>query len=63
MQTLDPGIRCFSDLRAWMDAAAPDLAGRRILMYCTGARALCSAAGSVSMAYLVGVVQLACVQH
>lgn len=37
--TLDPRIRCFSDLRAWLDAAAPDLAGRRVLMYCTGARA------------------------
>ena len=38
VRTLDPRIRCFSDLRAWLDAAAPDLAGRRVLMYCTGAR-------------------------
>ncbi|KAK9843948.1 hypothetical protein WJX81_000209 [Elliptochloris bilobata] len=36
VQTLDPSIRCFSDLRAWLDAAAPNLAGRRVLMYCTG---------------------------
>lgn len=35
--TLDPRTRCFSDLPAWLDEHAYDkLAGRTVLMYCTG---------------------------
>jgi hypothetical protein len=33
---LDPRLRCFSDLRAWLDANLAALAGRKVLMYCTG---------------------------
>ena len=38
MPLLDPQLRCFADLRAWLDGeeAAGKLAGRRVLMYCTG---------------------------
>ena len=33
---LDPGTRTFSDLPAWLEAHQAELAGRRVLMYCTG---------------------------
>lgn len=31
-----PPTRCFSDLPAWIDAHAHELAHKRVLMYCTG---------------------------
>lgn len=36
MPLVNPQLRCFSDLRAWLDANLASLAGRRVLMYCTG---------------------------
>ncbi|KAL4519970.1 hypothetical protein Ndes2437B_g04392 [Nannochloris sp. 'desiccata'] len=34
--TLDPGTRAFSDLPAWFESNARKLAGKRVLMCCTG---------------------------
>jgi predicted sulfurtransferase len=34
--TLDPGTRAFSDLPAWFESNAHKLAGKRVLMCCTG---------------------------
>lgn len=34
--TLAPPTRCFSDLPAWLDRHEDELAGKQILMYCTG---------------------------
>ncbi|KAH9312448.1 hypothetical protein KI387_027483 [Taxus chinensis] len=36
VQTLDPKIRQYSDLPAWIDRHAEQLRGNNILMYCTG---------------------------
>ena len=36
VQAADPRLRCFGELRAWLDAHEQLLAGRRVLMYCTG---------------------------
>ncbi|CAN6469677.1 unnamed protein product [Victoria cruziana] len=36
VDTLDPGIRQYSDLPAWIDAHSDKLEGNCILMYCTG---------------------------
>ena len=36
MRAADPRLRCFGDLRGWLDAHEQLLAGRRVLMYCTG---------------------------
>lgn len=36
VQTLEPNIRQYSDLPAWIDRHADDLRGNHILMYCTG---------------------------
>ena len=33
---LDPHLRCFRDLASWLDSHAAELAGRKVLMYCTG---------------------------
>lgn len=33
---LDPSTRAFSDFPAWVDAHQGELAGRQVLMYCTG---------------------------
>lgn len=36
VETLKPPTRCFSDWPAWLDQKLPMLAGKRVLMYCTG---------------------------
>ena len=36
VKLLDPRLRCFGDLTSWMDHHAAELAGRSVLMYCTG---------------------------
>ena len=36
MQTLKPPTRSFSEWPAWLDQQLPHLAGKRVLMYCTG---------------------------
>ncbi len=37
VRSIDPELRQFSDLRAWLEANAhQQLAGRKVLMYCTG---------------------------
>lgn len=36
IQTLEPNIRQYSDLPAWIDTHADELRGNHILMYCTG---------------------------
>eukprot|EP00887_Chlorella_sp_A99_P007560 scaffold28.g7560.t1 len=36
VETIDPGLRAFSELPAWLDANQHRLAERRVLMYCTG---------------------------
>ncbi|KAH7521052.1 hypothetical protein JRO89_XSUnG0123600 [Xanthoceras sorbifolium] len=36
VETLDPGIRQYSDLPSWIDENAEQLRGKHILMYCTG---------------------------
>ena len=33
---LDPRLRHFSELPGWLQANADALAGRRVMMYCTG---------------------------
>ncbi len=33
---LDPRTRCFSELPQWLEAQAPQLRDKRVLMYCTG---------------------------
>ncbi|KAJ8752263.1 hypothetical protein K2173_003899 [Erythroxylum novogranatense] len=35
-ETLDPGIRQYSDLASWIDSNAEQLRGKNVLMYCTG---------------------------
>ncbi|KAK4586860.1 hypothetical protein RGQ29_023862 [Quercus rubra] len=36
VETLDPGIRQYSDLPSWIDDKSEQLKGKRVLMYCTG---------------------------
>lgn len=36
VDTLDPGIRQYSDLGSWIDGNSERLRGKRVLMYCTG---------------------------
>ncbi|XP_059440033.1 rhodanese-like domain-containing protein 6 isoform X2 [Corylus avellana] len=36
VETLDPGIRQYSDLPSWIDDNSEQLKGKRVLMYCTG---------------------------
>ncbi|XP_062081815.1 rhodanese-like domain-containing protein 6 isoform X2 [Humulus lupulus] len=36
VETLDPGIRQYSDLPSWIDENSDDLRGKSVLMYCTG---------------------------
>lgn len=36
VETLDPGIRQYSDLPTWIDKNSEHLQGRNVLMYCTG---------------------------
>ncbi|XVE63140.1 hypothetical protein DITRI_Ditri06bG0176200 [Diplodiscus trichospermus] len=36
VETLDPGIRQYSDLPSWIDSNSEQLRGNRVLMYCTG---------------------------
>eukprot|EP00892_Ulva_mutabilis_P007461 jgi/Ulvmu1/5087/UM021_0104.1 len=36
LQTLKPPTRCFSEWPAWLDQQLPHLAGKHVLMYCTG---------------------------
>ncbi|KAK6288527.1 hypothetical protein POUND7_000068 [Theobroma cacao] len=36
VETLDPGIRQYSDLPAWIDNNSEQLRGKHVLMYCTG---------------------------
>ncbi|KIZ00894.1 hypothetical protein MNEG_7068 [Monoraphidium neglectum] len=36
VELMDPRTRAFSELPAWMDAHESALAGKRVLMYCTG---------------------------
>lgn len=36
VETLDPGIRQYSDLPSWIDDNADNLRGKHVLMYCTG---------------------------
>ncbi|KAF4347253.1 hypothetical protein G4B88_015763 [Cannabis sativa] len=36
VETLDPGIRQYSDLPSWIDENTDDLRGKSVLMYCTG---------------------------
>lgn len=36
VRLLDPQLRSFNELRAWLDRQAAALANRRVLMYCTG---------------------------
>ena len=36
MRLIDPQLRSFNELRAWLDRQAAALADRRVLMYCTG---------------------------
>ncbi|XP_060667938.1 rhodanese-like domain-containing protein 6 [Ziziphus jujuba] len=36
VETLDPGIRQYSDLPSWIDDNSDQLQGKHILMYCTG---------------------------
>ena len=33
---MNPRLRCFADLASWLDSHAAELAGRKVLMYCTG---------------------------
>ncbi|GMJ11740.1 hypothetical protein like AT1G09280 [Hibiscus trionum] len=36
VETLDPGIRQYSDLPSWIDDNSEQLRGKHVLMYCTG---------------------------
>ncbi|XWS57413.1 hypothetical protein CRYUN_Cryun09bG0172100 [Craigia yunnanensis] len=36
VETLDPGIRQYSDLSSWIDDNSEQLTGKHVLMYCTG---------------------------
>ncbi|KAL6278474.1 hypothetical protein ACE6H2_022075 [Prunus campanulata] len=36
VETLDPGIRQYSDLPSWIDDNSDQLRGKNVLMYCTG---------------------------
>ncbi|XWS42313.1 hypothetical protein CRYUN_Cryun16bG0003700 [Craigia yunnanensis] len=36
VETLDPGVRQYSDLPSWIDDNSEQLRGKRVLMYCTG---------------------------
>ena len=36
VKLLNPHLRCFGDLTSWLDQHAAELAGRNVLMYCTG---------------------------
>ncbi|CAB4315769.1 unnamed protein product [Prunus armeniaca] len=36
VETLDPGIRQYSDLPSWIDDNSDQLQGKNVLMYCTG---------------------------
>ncbi|XVF05930.1 hypothetical protein REPUB_Repub06bG0004300 [Reevesia pubescens] len=36
VETLDPGIRQYSDLPSWIDDNSEQLRGKNVLMYCTG---------------------------
>lgn len=36
VRLLNPCLRCFGDLTSWLDQHAAELAGRSVLMYCTG---------------------------
>ena len=36
VKLLNPHLRCFGDLTSWLDQHAAELAGRKVLMYCTG---------------------------
>ena len=42
---LDPGIRCFSDLPAWLDRQQEQLRGRTVLMCVRGCFVLCVCVG------------------
>lgn len=36
VKLLNPRLRCFGDLTSWLDRHTAELAGRNVLMYCTG---------------------------
>ena len=36
VKLLNPHLRCFGDLTSWLEQHAAELAGRKVLMYCTG---------------------------